>query len=111
MKNKTKIKAKCMVDGRWHMTSYIVDSDPEAVMFAHCVPKECAAKVTTTVANGSVVCNPNLGYPSSEGWVGQVGATCKIECDQFYRLDYDEDASQWDRQKPLLSEIECLFDQ
>ena len=43
-------------------------------------------------------------------FLGHVGSKCNIRCNEGFKMDYTDDASAWDKTKPLTTEIECLYD-
>lgn len=107
---KSSSQARCKVDGRWHQPSFDERNDPNAAIFPHCVPKECAAGINLEIANGKITCDEK-GKVFDGNFIGQIGAKCSVECDDKYQLSYTADATAWDKQKPLHAEIECLFSQ
>jgi len=113
VKEKSSSQAKCSIDGRWHQPKINYENGgPNTALFPHCIPKECAMPVPTQIENGKVTCNLEMGKFAENGdFTGQVGATCKIDCDPNYTLGYSSDATSWDKQKKLFGEIECLFSQ
>lgn len=98
-----------VIDGRWHPQGGN-KKDLNAALFPHCVPKECAITVPVEIENGVVTCD-NKGSFNDGIFLGHVGSTCQITCDDGYALDYSDDATSWDKQKPLDNKIECLFSQ
>lgn len=111
LREKSSTQAKCEIDGRWHQPGLLDGDNPDAAVFPHCIPKECAMPVPTDIENGQVTCKVNKGFTEYNEYYGQVGSFCKIECDPNFTLDYSSEATKWDKQKELLSEIECLFSQ
>ena len=98
------------MDGRWHKTSVDEADDPDQTIFPHCIPKECSLTIDTELQDGSVDCDTNMGQMIDSEFLGHVGSKCNIRCNEGFKMDYTDDASAWDKTKPLTNQIECLYD-